>query len=62
MGWFVLFILALLPAIGVLFSILAVVFWLGGIVLWIICLVKAAQGQIFKIPVIGDFAATQAGI
>ncbi|MGH2717088.1 MAG: DUF4870 domain-containing protein [Actinomycetota bacterium] len=61
-GSFVLFILALLPAIGVLFSILDVIFWIGGIVLWIVCIVKASQGQMFKVPVLGDFAATQAGI
>jgi uncharacterized membrane protein len=30
-------------------------------VLWIILMVKAYQGQRFKLPVIGDIAAQQAG-
>lgn len=31
-------------------------------ILWIICLIKAFTGKIFKIPVIGNFAAKQAGL
>jgi uncharacterized membrane protein len=34
---------------------------LGFFVLWIICIVSAAQGKWFKVPVIGDFAQKQAG-
>jgi uncharacterized membrane protein len=30
-------------------------------VIWIILMVKAYQGQRFKLPVIGDIAAQQAG-
>jgi uncharacterized membrane protein len=30
-------------------------------VIWIILMVKAYQGQRFKLPVIGDLAAQQAG-
>ncbi|HLI56140.1 MAG TPA: DUF4870 domain-containing protein [Actinomycetota bacterium] len=60
--YFALFILALIPAIGILFLLVEIVVGLGGLVLWIYCIVKASQGQLFKIPVIGDFAATQAGI
>ncbi len=29
-------------------------------VVWIICFVKAFQGQMFKLPIIGDFAEQQA--
>jgi len=29
-------------------------------VVWVICFVKAFQGQMFKLPVIGDFAEQQA--
>jgi uncharacterized membrane protein len=34
---------------------------LGALILWIIVLLKANQGQMFKIPVIGDLAEKQAG-
>jgi uncharacterized membrane protein len=34
---------------------------LGAFILWIILLLKANQGQIFKLPVIGDLAEKQAG-
>jgi uncharacterized membrane protein len=33
---------------------------LGFFVLWLICIVSAAQGKWFKVPVIGDFAQRQA--
>ncbi|MGA8619240.1 MAG: DUF4870 domain-containing protein [Candidatus Sulfotelmatobacter sp.] len=34
---------------------------LAALVLWIILLLKANQGQMFKLPVIGDLAEKQAG-
>src|SRR5580700_2079179 len=34
---------------------------LGAFILWIILLLKANQGQMFKVPVIGDLAEKQAG-
>jgi uncharacterized membrane protein len=34
---------------------------LGAFILWIILLLKANQGQMFKLPVIGDLAMQQAG-
>jgi uncharacterized membrane protein len=37
------------------------VIWLGGFILWIILVIKANQGQMFKLPVIGDLAQQQAG-
>ena len=30
-------------------------------ILWLICIVSAAQGKWFKLPIIGDFARKQAG-
>lgn len=41
---------------GLIGTLLWVVFWIGILVAWIICLVKAFQGQYFKLPVIGNFA------
>ena len=42
------------------FSLLATLFWVVFVVAiligWILCLVKAFQGQYFKLPVIGNFA------
>jgi uncharacterized membrane protein len=46
-GWPLLF---LLPLVG-----------LGFFILWLIVMIKAFNGQMFKIPVIGDFAEKQAG-
>lgn len=34
---------------------------LAGLVIWIILVLKAYQGQMFKLPVIGDMAEQQAG-
>jgi uncharacterized membrane protein len=33
---------------------------LAGLVLWIILLIKANQGQMYKLPLIGDLAEKQA--
>lgn len=34
--------------------------WLAWFVVWLICLLKAVNGQRFKLPVIGDLAEKQA--
>ncbi len=48
--------------LGVIMSILVPVLGLVVLVLWIICLVKAYQGERWKIPYIGDFAEKKAGL
>jgi len=48
--------------LGVIMSILVPVLGLGVFILWIICLVKAYQGERWKIPYIGDFAEKKAGL
>ena len=48
--WILLFV----PYVGILFAVLSYIAWLGFVVLTIICIVKAVQGDIFKIPVIYD--------
>ena len=53
-------ILALVPFIGLLLLPLHLVIWLGGLALWVILLLKANQGQMWKLPVIGDMAEKQA--
>jgi uncharacterized membrane protein len=48
--------------LGVIMSILVPVLGLGVFILWVICLVKAYQGERWKIPYIGDFAEKKAGL
>jgi uncharacterized membrane protein len=52
-------VLAFIPIIGWAIGILLN---LGGIVLWIVCMVQAYQGKWFRLPVVGDFAAKQVGV
>lgn len=57
--WFVLYIvLIFIPIIG---WILLPLVMLAGLALWIFCLYKAYSNEWFKLPVIGDWAMTQAG-
>lgn len=41
---------------------LMLIIWLGVFVVWIFLMVKAYNNQIFKLPIIGDLAAKQAGL
>jgi uncharacterized membrane protein len=63
--WIVVFILVIIAsqladALGAIISILATLLWLvllvGILIAWILCLVKAYQGQYFKLPILGNFA------
>jgi uncharacterized membrane protein len=54
-------ILGLIPGIRVLVGILWPLFYLGMLIAWIMLLIKANQGQMWKLPVIGDLAEKQAG-
>ena len=42
-----------IPSIGVY---LLPVLDLGCVILWVVCMVKAYQGEMFKLPVVGDIA------
>ncbi|MGB8917474.1 MAG: DUF4870 domain-containing protein [Candidatus Sulfotelmatobacter sp.] len=59
--WIVLNIVAHIPFLGFLTVLIWPLVGLAGLVLWIILLLKANQGQMFKLPVIGDLAMQQAG-
>lgn len=50
------FILGLLPVLNCLFGILSIFVWLGIIVVHVLCLVKALQGERFKIPYVSPYA------
>ncbi len=36
--------------------------WVGWVVVWIVCLVKAFSGQVWKLPVAGEHAGRRAGL
>jgi len=60
--WFIgLFVTSQLPGmlaslLGLLLTLIWVVFWVGLTIAWVLCLVKAYQGQYFKLPIIGNLA------
>ncbi|MBV8050588.1 MAG: DUF4870 domain-containing protein [Acidobacteriaceae bacterium] len=48
---------ALVPRYGYLLgSLAAMLIGLGAVILWLLLIVKALQGELFKVPVIGHFA------
>ena len=63
--WIILMILtvaaSVVPIIGhLIVMLLGFVVWVGLVVVWIILLIKANQGQMYKLPIIGDLAEKQA--
>ncbi len=66
----VVIVLEILAAImGLLASVLGIIVgffiplvMLAAFIVWIVCMVKAYQGERWRIPVIGDFAAKKAGV
>jgi uncharacterized membrane protein len=59
--WIGLSILAHIPFLGWATVLVWPLVSLVGFVIWLILVLKAYQGQMFKLPVIGDMAAQQAG-
>lgn len=56
-------ILGLIASVlGIIIGFLIPILMLAVFVLWIVCLVKAYQGERWRLPFIGDFAAKKAGI
>ena len=54
-------VLAFIPVVGWILSlIIGIGIPIGILVLWVLALFKAYQGEEYKLPVIGDFAAKQA--
>ncbi len=53
---------ALISFLGVMIGLLVPLVGLVAFVIWVVCLVKAYQGERWKIPYIGDFAAKKAGV
>ncbi len=57
----VLSFLTIVPLLIFLTAPLHMLVALGALIVWIIVLLKANQGQMYKLPVIGDLAEKQAG-
>jgi uncharacterized membrane protein len=58
--WIVLNIVAHVPLFGWLTILIWPLVGLAGFVIWIVLLLKANQGQMWKLPVVGDMAEKQA--
>jgi uncharacterized membrane protein len=58
--WMALSIFVHIPLLGWLSILIWPLIGLGGFILWIVLLLKANQGQMYKLPVIGDMAEKQA--
>ena len=53
-------LLFLIPMVGPLFVVVvSVVGGLAAVAVWLVLVVKAAQGEMFKLPVLGNFAEQQ---
>ena len=52
----VIFILSMIPGLGCIMPILSLLIWLGIIVLHVVCLVKALNGERFLVPYVSDYA------
>jgi uncharacterized membrane protein len=56
-------VLILVPVLGQLMVLLiSMVISIGCLILWIVLIVKALQGEMFKIPFVGDLAQKQANL
>lgn len=60
--WIALSIFAHIPFLGWLSILIWPLILLAGFIIWIILVIKANQGQMYKLPFIGDMAEKQANI
>ena len=51
---------AIASFLGAILAILSPIVWLVFFVFWIVCMVKAYQGEQYKLPLLGDMAEKQA--
>lgn len=58
--WVILHVVAMIPFLGFLTLLVWPLVGLAGLVLWLVLVLKAYQGHMFKLPVIGDWAEKQA--
>ncbi len=55
-------IVGMVPFVGLITIPLGLLLWVGTIVVAVILILKAYQGQMYKLPVIGDMAEKQANV
>ncbi|MPY88440.1 MAG: DUF4870 domain-containing protein [Luteitalea sp.] len=60
--WMALAIVGAIPVFGWLTVLLWPLVGLAFLIVWILCLVKAYQGEWFRLPILGDFSAKQVGV
>lgn len=53
---------AIAGPLGLIIGIFVPLVMLATVIVWVICMVKAYQGERWRIPVLGDFAAKKAGV
>ena len=53
-------VLTVVPFVALITIPLQMIIGLGSLIVWVVLLLKANQGQMFKLPVIGDLAEKQA--
>jgi uncharacterized membrane protein len=54
-------LLFVIPFVGPLFTVLVLaIVGFGAVAIWMVLVVKAVQGEIFKLPFLGDYAEQQA--
>ncbi len=53
---------AIASVLGIIVGFLIPIVGLLAFIIWIVCLIKAYQGERWRIPVVGDFAAKKAGL
>lgn len=58
--WMILAFVGHIPVLGWLTILVWPLIGLGGLILWIVLVLKAYQGHMFKLPFIGDMAEKQA--
>ena len=49
----------ILAPIGILATLVNIIISIAGIIVWIVSMVKAYQGQLYKWPIAGDFSEKQ---
>ena len=54
-------VLSIIPVVGLLFWVLMVILLIARFILWIILMVQAGTGKMWKVPLAGDWAEKQAG-
>lgn len=53
---FSIFLMLRLGFLFPLFSLLSSLLWLGAVILWVLLMIKAYQGEYFKLPIAGEIA------